>query len=99
MTVRVFLILPPVRMGFINHDISVFISDKFPILDFFLSPRMIRVKRAHSQKQMDMRIAIPFVVDTPISAHSYIHKCFLDIVGCILNLFLSAPFFWKGKFK
>ena len=28
MTVRVFLILPPVRMGFINHDISVFISDK-----------------------------------------------------------------------
>ena len=27
MTVRVFLILPPVRMGFINHDISVFISE------------------------------------------------------------------------
>ena len=99
MTVRVFLILPPVRMGFINHDISVFISDKIPILDFFLSPRMIRVKRAHSQKQMDMRIAIPFVVDTPISTHSLIHKCFLDIVGCILNLFLSAPFFWEGKFK
>ena len=99
MTVRVFLILPPVRMGFINHDISVFISDKIPILDFFLSPRMIRVKRTHSQKQMDMGVAIPFVVDTPISTHSLIHKCFLDIVGCILNLFLSAPFFWEGKFK
>ena len=63
MTVRVFLILPPVRMGFINHDISAFISDKTPIFDFFLPPRMIRVKRAHCQKQMDMRIAIPFVVD------------------------------------
>ena len=99
MTVRVFLILPPVRMGFINHDISVFISDKIPILDFFLSPRMIRVKRAHRQKQVDMRVAIPFVVDTPISTHSLIHKCFFDIVGCILNLFLSAPFFGEGKFK
>ncbi len=63
MTVRVFLILPPVRMGFINHDISVFISEKIPILDFFLSPRMIRVKRTHSQKQMDMGVAIPFIVD------------------------------------
>ena len=99
MTVRVFLILPPVRMGFINHDISVFISDKIPILDFFLSPRMIRVKRTHSQKQMDMGVAIPFVVDTPISAHSSIYKSFLDIVSCILNLFLSVPFFGKGKFK
>ena len=34
MTVRVFLILPPVRMGFINHDISVFISEKIPILAY-----------------------------------------------------------------
>ena len=99
MTVRVFLILPPVRMGFINHDISVFISDKIPILDFFLSPRMIRVKRTHSQKQMDMGVAIPFIVDTPISAHSSIYKSFWDIVSCILNLFLSVPFFGKGKFK
>ena len=99
MTVRVFLILPPVRVGFVNHDISAFISDKIPILDFFLSPRMVRVKRSHRQKQVDMGGAIPFVVDTPISTHSLIHKCFLDIVGCILNLFLSAPFFWEGKFK
>ncbi len=38
MTVRIFLILPPVRVGFINHDISVSISDKIPILDFFVSP-------------------------------------------------------------
>ena len=99
MTVRVFLILPPVRMGFVNHDISAFISDKIPILDFFLSPRMIRVKRTHSQKQMDMRVAIPFIVDTPISTHSSIYKCFLNIVSCILNLFLSVPFFGEGKFK
>ena len=46
-----------------------------------------------------MGVAIPFVVDTPISAHSSIYKSFLDIVGCILNLFLSAPFFGEGKFK
>ena len=37
MTVRVFLILPPVRMGFINHDISVFISEKIPITTLFRS--------------------------------------------------------------
>lgn len=33
MTVRVLFILPPVRMGFIHHNISIFISDKLPILD------------------------------------------------------------------
>ena len=38
MPVKIFLILPPVRMGFINHDISVSISDKIPVLDFFVSP-------------------------------------------------------------
>ena len=31
-------ILPPVRMGFIHHNISIFISDKLPILDFFVTP-------------------------------------------------------------
>ena len=38
MTVRVLFILPPVRMGFIHHNISIFISDKLPILDFFVPP-------------------------------------------------------------
>ena len=36
-----------------------------------------RVKRAHCQKQMDMRIAIPFVVDTPIST------CLLYTSRCV----------------
>ena len=38
MPVRIFLILPPVRVGFINYDISLSISDKIPILDFFVVP-------------------------------------------------------------
>ena len=38
MTVRVLFILPPVRVGLINHDISVSISDKLPVFDFFVSP-------------------------------------------------------------
>ena len=38
MTVRIFLILPPVWVGFINYDISVSISDKIPVLDFFVAP-------------------------------------------------------------
>ena len=38
MTVRVLFILPPVRMGFIHHNISILISDKIPVLDFFVSP-------------------------------------------------------------
>ena len=38
MTVRVLFILPPVRMGFINYNISVSISDKLPVFDFFVSP-------------------------------------------------------------
>ena len=87
MTVRVFLILPPVRMGFINHDISVFISDKFPILDFFLSPRMIRVKRAHCQKQMDMRIA------TVSYTHLDVYKrqeCFIDVTNYLQLYHLTA---------
>ena len=38
MTVRILFILPPVRVGFINHNISVSISDKLPVFDFFVSP-------------------------------------------------------------
>ena len=38
MPVRIFLILPPVRVGFINYDISVSISDKIPFLNFFAAP-------------------------------------------------------------
>ncbi len=38
MTVWIFLILPPIRVGFINHDIFLSISDKIPVLDFFVAP-------------------------------------------------------------
>ena len=38
MTVRILFILPPIRVGFINHNISVSISDKLPVFDFFVSP-------------------------------------------------------------
>ena len=38
MTGRVLFILPPVRMGFINYNISVSISDKLPVFDFFVPP-------------------------------------------------------------
>ena len=33
------------------------------------------------------------------STHSLIHESLLNIFGCIINLFLSAPFFRQGKFK
>jgi len=38
MTGRVLFILPPVRVRLINHDISIIISDKIPVFDFFVSP-------------------------------------------------------------
>ena len=99
MTVRVLFILPPVRMRFVNHNLSVFIPDKLPVLDFFISPGMIRIEWTHSQKQVYMRVSVSLVVNTPISAHSHIHKGFLDIVCRIGYLFLTAPFPWQGKFK
>jgi len=44
---------------------------------------------------MHMGITISFIVDTPIRTHSLIYKGLLNIFSCIINLFLSAPFFRK----
>ena len=92
MTVGILFILPPVRMRFINYNLSVFIPDKLPVLDFFISPGMIRIEWTHSQKQVYMRVSVSLVVNAPISAHAHVHKGFLDIVCRIGYLFLTAPF-------
>ena len=95
MAVRVLFILPPVRMGFINHDISVSISDKIPVFDFFISPRMIWLKGTHGYKQMHMWVPITLIMYAPVGTHAFVYKVFLNIVRCKFNLFLSAPFFRK----
>ena len=71
-------------------------ADDYVIKPFSVDELEARIA-AHLRREK--RHNIPFIVDTPISAHSSIYKSFLDIVGCILNLFLSAPFFGEGKFK
>ena len=97
--VRVLFILPPVRMGFINHDVSVSISDKLPVFDFFVSPRVVWIEWTHGNEQMHMWISVSFIVNAPIRTHALVYKGFLNIICRIFDLFLPAPFFRKGELK
>ncbi len=93
MTVRVLFILPPVWVGFINYDIPVSISDKLPVFDFLVSPRVVWIEWTHGNEQMHMWISVSFIVNTPIRTHALVYKVFLNIICCIFDLFLPAPFF------
>ena len=46
-----------------------------------------------------MRVSIALIVNAPICTHAFVNKVFLNIVRCIFDLFLSAPFFRKRKLK
>ena len=84
--IRVFLILPPVRIH-INHDISVFISD-IPILDFFISPRMIRLKGP----SLDMGVA-PFI------GYSNQHTFVFEYSQLYIEFVPVCSILWEGQIQ